>query len=89
MKSQQAGKNISEIEVLNVSPHGIWIFAKDKEYFLDYKNYPWFQNAKLEEIFDLELHHQSHLYWPKLDIDLDLEILEKPEKFPRVYKTNS
>ena len=28
-----SGKNISKIEITNISSNGIWLFFKDKEYF--------------------------------------------------------
>ncbi|WP_420886735.1 DUF2442 domain-containing protein [Candidatus Kuenenia stuttgartensis] len=28
----------------------------------------------------------SHLHWPDLDIDLEIDSLENPEKYPLVYK---
>jgi len=30
--------------------------------------------------------HPGHLYWPQLDVDLAIESLEAPEKFPLVAK---
>lgn len=86
MKSQKVGKNISEAEVQNVSLHGIWLYVQEGEYFLSYEDYPWFRNAKVSEIYDLELLHGHHLHWPKLDVDLELESLEKPKNYPLVYK---
>lgn len=78
--------NISKVEVLNISKNGIWIFVQEKEYFLPYDNYPWFKNSKIDEIFDVELLHERHLFWKKLDIDLEIESLEYPEKYPLTYK---
>lgn len=89
MKLQKLGKNILEVEVLNISKHGIWLYVKGKEYFLPYQEYPWFKEAKVSEIYNLELLHGFHLYWPDLDVDLELESLEHPEKYPLVYKSNS
>ncbi|MDO8526410.1 MAG: DUF2442 domain-containing protein [Deltaproteobacteria bacterium] len=86
MKSEPHGKNISEIEILNISSSGIWIYVNDKEYFLSFKEYPWFKNAKISDIYHVELLHSQHLHWPNLDIDLELESLEQPEKYPLVYK---
>jgi hypothetical protein len=74
---------------LNISKHGIWLYVKDKEYFLPYKAYPWFKEAKVSEIHNIELIHGFHLYWPDLDVDLELECLEHPEKYPLVYRSNS
>ncbi|MBL7074960.1 DUF2442 domain-containing protein [candidate division KSB1 bacterium] len=86
MKLQKLGKNISDVEIQNISIYGIWLYVNGKEYFLSYKEYPWFKDAKVTEIYNLELLHDVHLYWPDLDVDLELESLENPEKYPLVYE---
>ena len=80
------GKSTSAVEVTNISIHGLWIFLRDREYFLPFENYPWFRTAKIGEIHNVELLHERHLHWPDLDIDLDLESLEQPEKYPLIYE---
>ncbi len=80
MRSKKNGKNTLNIEVQNISKHGFWLFIKDKEYFLTFKQFPWFQEAKVSEIQNVKLNHEHHLNWPSLDIDLELESLEKPKK---------
>lgn len=82
MSSYAPGTNTSEVEVLNVSPHGIWILVREQEFFLDTESYPWFADAKLRDVYDVTLHHGHHLHWPALDVDLHLESLEHPERFP-------
>lgn len=86
MKSGNTGSNISEAEITNVSPHGIWLLVLGKEYFLPYDQYPWFRTAQVSEIFDLELLHGHHLHWDQLDVDIELKSLERPESYPLVYK---
>ncbi len=86
MRSQKLGKNTLKVEILNISINGIWLFVHEKEYFLSYDNFPWFKEAKIEEVYNLKLIHNDHLYWPDLDIDLEIDSLENPEKFPLVYK---
>jgi len=76
------GKNISKPEITNISEHGFWIFLQNKEYFLPFDNYPWFKDATVSQISDVELIRNHHLYWPKLDVDLTTEILENPGKYP-------
>jgi len=71
--------------VQNISKNGIWIFVKDREYFLPYKEYPWFKDAKVSEIHNVKMFHESHLHWPDLDVDLELESLQHPEKYPLIY----
>ena len=87
MKSTTTGKGISNVEVLNVSPHGFWLMAGGHEFFLGHDEFPWFRNATLNQLFNVELHHGDHLYWPELDVDLDLDRIQHPEKYPLVAKS--
>jgi hypothetical protein len=84
MKSNKLGKNISEIGI-HISPFGMWLLVHDTEYFLSYKDYPWFKEAKISDTYNVELLHGVHLYWPALDIDLDLDVLENHKKYPLTY----
>jgi len=81
MKSLEAGKNISA-SVENISSFGIWIFVKGKEYFLNYSDYPYFKEQTVRDIQNVKLLHGYHLYWPALDVDLEIDNLENPEKYP-------
>jgi hypothetical protein len=81
MRSSGRGKAIS-VSVENITPAGIWLFVKGKEYLLTYKDYPYFKDQTLKAIQNLELLHGCHLYWPQLDIDLEIDNLEHPEKYP-------
>ena len=86
MKSSMHGTNTSVTEVLNISRHGFWILVNEKEYFLSYSDFPWFKDAKVNDILNVTLLHDKHLHWETLDIDLDLSSLQNPEKYPLVYK---
>ena len=82
MKSLKAGKNISKAEVQGISNHGFWLLVNGEEFFLTYKDYPWFKNARVDEIYHLEFLFGHHLRWPDLDVDLHLDSLKHPEKYP-------
>ena len=86
MRSVAPGRSTSAVEVTHISPHGIWLLVGDKEYFLPYDEFPWFRDARLREIQDVELLHGSHLHWPELDVDLCLKSIENPDAFPLVYE---
>jgi hypothetical protein len=86
MKLRTPVKDISEVEISNISDHGFWLYVKRKEYFLPYNQYRWFKNASISEILDVQLLHQSHLYWQKLDVDLEVSSLENPDKYFFIYK---
>jgi len=82
MKLKKAGASISEIEVLNISKHGFWLLVHGREYFLPFELFPWFKDVSISLIFNVELPQPHHLYWPDLDVDLELESIESPEKYP-------
>ncbi len=82
-KSKKPGKNISaNAEIQNISSHGIWILVNDQEFFMPFEEFPWFLKATIKEIYNLQLFHGHHLHWPDLDIDIDVESLKNPEKYP-------
>ena len=81
------GKKISQVEVTNISLSGLWLYVRGKEYFLPYDEYPWFRDAKVKDILAVELLHRTHLHWPRLDVDLDVDILESPQDYPLTYRT--
>lgn len=72
----------SAAEVTNISRHGFWILLDERELFLPFEHFPWFRNAKVDEILHLERPHPHHLHWPDLDVDLTVESIEAPEKYP-------
>lgn len=89
MKSAKLGKPISAAEVTNVSVHGFWILIENQEHFLSFEKFPWFRDAAIAELVNVELLSAKHLYWPDLDIDLAVESIEFPERFPLVSKVRS
>jgi len=81
MKSAKRGTR-TLAEVTNISQHGIWLFFKGSEYFMPFEKYPWFRQATVEQIQDIEATPTGHFHWPALDVDLHVDILEHPERFP-------
>ena len=71
-----------ETEITNISNHGLWVLNNDKELFLSYEDFPWFKNKTINDIIKVKGNEQGHLYWENLDIDLSLEMIEYPERFP-------
>ena len=84
MKSAPRGTNTSDVEVTNVSQHGFWIFIRDREVFASFAEFPWFEQASIRELTTVELPSPHHLYWPELDIDLAVDSLDHPNRYPLV-----
>ena len=73
-------------EVTNISPFGIWILVNGDEFFMSYKEYPFFENAPLKAIAILEIDSLGNLHWPELDVDIEAETLYNPEEYPLIYR---
>jgi hypothetical protein len=56
----------------------------EQELFAPFKEFPWFKDASIGEITRVELPSPYHLYWPDLDVDLAVESLSHPERYPLV-----
>jgi len=55
MKSAAPGQSTSPPEVTNVSPHGFWLFVGERELFVPFKEFPWFREASVREITNVQL----------------------------------
>ena len=86
MKSSAPGKATSKVEIQNISKFGIWLYVSGQEFFLPYERHPWFKDATVAEISNIEFLFGHHLHWPDLDVDLDLDSLKHPEKYPLIAK---
>lgn len=82
MSSKPPGESTSAIEVTNISQHGIWILASGTEYFMSYDDFPWFKDVPVGKILNIEEPSPGHFYWPDLDVDLGVESIEHPNRFP-------
>ena len=76
----------AEVEVTNISRHGFWVLLDDRELLLPFSQFPWFRSATVSAILNVQRPNASHLYWPDLDVDLDVASIEHPERFPLVAK---
>lgn len=84
MKSAARGRSTFQVEVTNVSPHGFWLFVGEQELFVPFRDFPWFKDASIGQITRVELPSADHLYWPDLDVDLAVESIRHPERYPLV-----
>ena len=89
MKSAKLGRRTSPVEVTNVSKHGFWLLIGDRERFVPFEQFPWFREAPIGHLLNVELSSVHHLYWPDLDVDIAVESIDHPERFPLVSKVRS
>ena len=89
MRSAQRRKRTSGVEVTNVSSHGFWLLLDERELFLPFEKFPWFRDAPIAKLLRVQRPSSHHLYWPDLDVDLAVESIEHPERFPLVSKVRN
>ena len=89
MKSAVRGNNTSSPEVKDVSRHGFTLRLGREELFLGFDHFPWFRKAPIEKIRRVEQPSPQHLFWPELDIDLSVESIRHPERFPLISRVDS
>ena len=82
MNSRPLGSTTLGVEVTNISSHGVWLLAGDKELFMSYEDFPWFKDVPIRTVLNVEEPTPGHFYWPELDVDVGIETIEHPERFP-------
>ena len=80
------GTVTSPIEVVQLTPQGVWLAYHEKEFFLDHDLFPWFRDSTAAQVFNVQEISLGHFFWPDIDVDLDLERIQNPDRFPLVDK---
>ena len=83
------GRRTLAIEVTNVSSHGFWLLLDGREVFASFREFPWFADATIRQISEVQRPSRQHLYWPALDVDLAVESLDHPGRYPLVSRVRS
>ena len=85
------GSNISQVEaavqsqITSIEIDGFWLLTGEEEYFVSFEDYPEFRDAPVKQIFHFDQAF-DHFHWPDLDIDIELDALKHPERFPLKFK---
>ena len=82
------GISISRVEVVQLTPAGLWLAWRDTELYLDHDRFPWFRRASVEQVFNVVEERDGHFHWPDLDVDLAVDHIQYPERYPLVAKVD-
>jgi hypothetical protein len=82
MRSARPGKRTSIVEVIKVSPKGVWLLIDREELFASYRDFPWFRDATIDQIRQVKRPSPSDLHWSALDVDVVVESLRHPRRDP-------
>lgn len=62
MDAKTLGENISRTEITNISKHGIWLLTGERELFMSFEDFPWFQDTPVGKILDVKEKTPGHFY---------------------------
>ena len=66
--------------------YGFW--SGSGNFFFLMRIFPWFKEVPIGHILHVEQLTPGHFYWPDLDVDLGIESIEHPERFPLKAKVS-
>ncbi len=72
-------------QVTSIQRTGFWVIVDDKEYFVDFVDYPDFKKATVAQIHSFR-RSKGGLHWDELDVDIEIEALKHPEQYPLIFK---
>ncbi len=86
MTSFERGEPTFPAEITGLTAIGFWLLSGDHEYFVPFADYPAFRQATVEQILHVQQPAPDQLYWPELDIDVELAALDEPDRFPLAFR---
>ena len=78
----------TSVSVLMINGQGIMISVGGQDYFLSYNSIPWMREASIKDVLDVQMCGSEAIEWPSLDIDLEIDSLRHPERYPLLIKRN-
>ncbi len=72
--------------VLMINSQGVMLSVKGNDYFVSYNRLPWLKDAPVRCVLNVQLSGSDAIEWPELDVDLEIDCLRHPERYPLVVK---
>ena len=74
--------------VLMINSQGLLLSVCGHDYFLSYYRVPWMREASIKEVLDVRMSGRNAIEWPLLDVDLEIDSLRHPERYPLLIRRN-
>lgn len=71
-----------------INSQGIMVSVLGNDYFLSYNRVPWMKDAPVRDVLNIKMEGSSAISWPGLDVDLEIDSLKHPERYPLIMKRN-
>ena len=71
---------------LMINSQGMMLSVQGNDYFVSYNRVPWLRDARISSALNVRMSGPDAIEWPDLDVDLEIESLKHPERYPLVMK---
>lgn len=82
----EANTKDSLASVLMINDHGILLSVGKEAFFLPYSRVPWMRDASINDVMHVQMCGRNAIEWPALDVDLEIESLRHPERYPLIIR---
>ncbi|MCD8184861.1 MAG: DUF2442 domain-containing protein [Bacteroides sp.] len=72
-----------------INAQGIILSAHGNDFFISYNRMPWLKDARISDVLNVRMSGRSAIEWEALGVDLEIESLKHPERYPLIMKRNS
>lgn len=76
----------TSVNVLMINAQGMMLSVLGQDYFISYNRMPWLRDARISSVLNVRMAGRNAIEWPELDIDLEIESLKHPERYPLIMK---
>ncbi|MEY8486116.1 DUF2442 domain-containing protein [uncultured Parabacteroides sp.] len=80
--------NNTSVSVLMINSQGMMLSVLGQDYFVSYNRVPWLKDARVSSVLNVRMSGLRAIEWPELDVDLEIESLKHPERYPLIMKRN-
>lgn len=78
------GSDRPRVEVTHISRNGFWLLLDDDAILVRFDDCPWFRDATIGALTDVEWPSPDRLYWPRLGMDLPMEMIRPSLELPTI-----
>ena len=78
----------TSVAVLMINSQGMMLSVQGQDYFVSYNRVPWLRDARVSSVLNVRMCGRNAIEWPELDVDLEIDSLKHPERYPLIMKRN-
>ena len=76
----------TSVSVLMINAQGIMLSVQGNDFFISYNRMPWLKEARVSDVLNVRMSGRSAIEWEALGVDLEIESLKHPERYPLIMK---